>query len=193
MGSGVPLILCFGHLETHMLFNWKPRWGSNRRPSFWAWQFVAGVRGKHSGQILDRKGRKTKAARGEKKTAKNLPKNHYKWVLVAKMAQDTHLDCQTSPAPEFLGSVLDTKIELKSRKMPSKFDVIFDVRFGKRFFTLGANFVSILVTLLEAKAAPGRVSRARRRMCKNVGFISINKDFWWFGPSTGEQKSIKKR
>ena len=71
----------------------------------------------------------------------------------------------------------------KSRKMPSKFDVIFDLRFGRRFFTFGVDFSSILGWILEAKAGPGRVSRARGWICQNHCFIAIKQWFFKFRQS----------
>ena len=70
-----------------------------------------------------------------------------------------------------MGSILEGEMEAKSRKMPSKFDVIFDVRFGRRFFTLGVDFGPVLGRFLEAKTEPRGDPTAERRKCKNVAKV----------------------
>ena len=74
------------------------------------------------------------------------------------MAQEVLLERKKWTALEFLASILEAKTEAKSRKTRSKFDVIFDVRFGRRFFTLGVDFSSILGWFFgvqnEAKTGP---------------------------------------
>ena len=59
----------------------------------------------------------------------------------------------------------------KSRKIASKFDVIFDVRFGRRFFTLGVDFSSILGWFLEAKTEPRGDPTADRWKSKKVAKV----------------------
>ena len=65
------------------------------------------------------------------------------------MAQDTHSESKKGDALKFLASILETKTEAKSQKMPSKVDAIVDVRFGRRFFTLGVDFGPVLGRFLE--------------------------------------------
>ena len=70
-----------------------------------------------------------------------------------------------------MGSIWGGKTEAKSRKMPSKFDVIFDVRFGRGFFTLGVDFSSILGWFLEAKTEPRGDPTADRWKGKKVAKV----------------------
>ena len=58
--------------------------------------------------------------------------------------------------------MLEAKTEPESRKIPSKFDVIFDVRFGSRFFTLEVDSEAVLGSFLEGKAGPGGDPTAER-------------------------------
>ena len=62
-------------------------------------------------------------------------------------------------------------MEAKSRKMPSKFDVIFDVRLGSHFFTLGVDFGAVLGRFLEAKTEPRGDPTAERWKCKKVAKV----------------------
>ena len=55
--------------------------------------------------------------------------------------------------------------------MPSKFDVIFDVHFGRRFFRLGVDFEAVLGTFLEAKTEPRGDPTADRWKCKKVAKV----------------------
>ena len=55
--------------------------------------------------------------------------------------------------------------------MPSKFDVIFDVRFGRRFFTLEVDFSSILGWFLEPKTEPRSDSTADGWKFKKVAKV----------------------
>ena len=66
---------------------------------------------------------------------------------------------------------MEAETEAISRKMPSKFDVIFDVRFGRRFFTLGVDFSSILGWFLEAKTEPRGDPTADRWKSKKVAKV----------------------
>ena len=70
-----------------------------------------------------------------------------------------------------MGSDLEAKTEAKSRKMPSKFDVILDVRFGRHFFTLGIDFGAVLGRFLEAKTVPRGDPTAERWKCKKVAKV----------------------
>ena len=70
------------------------------------------------------------------------------------MAQEAHLERQKWTASLRILIFWPPFWRPKSRKMPSKFDVIFDVRFGRRFFTLGIDFASILGWFLESKTEP---------------------------------------
>ena len=87
------------------------------------------------------------------------------------MAQDTHSESKKGDALKFWASILEAKTEAKSRKMPSKFDVIFDVLFGRRFFTLGVDFGPVLGRFSEAKTEPRGDPTAERRKCKNVAKV----------------------
>ena len=55
--------------------------------------------------------------------------------------------------------------------MVSKFDVIFDVRFGRHFFRLGVDFGAVLGRFLEAKTGPRGDPTADRWKCKNVAKV----------------------
>ena len=62
-------------------------------------------------------------------------------------------------------------MEAKSRKMPSKFDVIFDVRLGSHFFTLGVDFGAVLGRFLEARAEPRGDPTAERWKSQKVAKV----------------------
>ena len=68
--------------------------------------------------------------------------------------------------------MLEAKTEPESRKIPSKSDVMFDVRFGSRFFTLEVDFEAVLGSFLEAKAEPRGDPKAERWKCKTVAKVS---------------------
>ena len=68
--------------------------------------------------------------------------------------------------------MLEAKTEPESRKIPSKFDVIFAVRFGSRFFTLGVDVEAVLGSFLEAKAKPRGNPTAERWKCKKVAKVA---------------------
>ena len=55
--------------------------------------------------------------------------------------------------------------------MPSKFDVIFDVRFGRHFFRLGVDFAAVFGKFLEAKTEPRDDPTAERWKCKKVAKV----------------------
>ena len=55
--------------------------------------------------------------------------------------------------------------------MASKFDVIFDIRFGRHFFTLGVDFGAVLGTFLEANTEPREDPTAERWKCKKVAKV----------------------
>ena len=62
-------------------------------------------------------------------------------------------------------------MEAKSRKMPSKFNVIFDVRLGSHFFTLGVDFGAVLGRFLEAKTEPRGDPTAEMQKYKKVAKV----------------------
>ena len=67
--------------------------------------------------------------------------------------------------------MLEAKTEPESRKIPSKFDVIFAVRFGSHFFTLGVDFGAVLGRFLEAKTEPRGGLTAERWKCKKIAKV----------------------
>ena len=103
------------------------------------------------------------------------------------MAQDTHLERQTWTPLEFLGSLLGGKTEPKSRKIPSKFDVMFDVCFGRRFFTLGVDFPWILGWFVESKTEPRGDPRGRSWILKNSGFTAVK--LWFFNVRPAQERA----
>ena len=60
---------------------------------------------------------------------------------------------------------------VKNELVVPKFYVIFDVRFGSRFFTLGVDFEAVLGSFLEAKAEPRGNPTAERWKCKKVAKV----------------------
>ena len=58
--------------------------------------------------------------------------------------------------------MLEAKTEPESRKIPSKFDVIFAVRFGSRFFTLGVDFGGFFLKVLGVQDGAKRGPNSRK-------------------------------
>ena len=87
------------------------------------------------------------------------------------MAQDTHLERQKGGPPSPPEFFWPPFWRPKSVKMASKFDVIFDVHFGKHFFTLGVDFQAVLGRFLEAKTEARGDPTAERWKYKKVAKV----------------------